>query len=30
MVVRLAKGECRDEIANALKKYFGNFAQYMA
>lgn len=30
MVVRLAKGECRDEIANALKKYFGNFAPHMA
>ena len=30
MVVRLAKGECRDEIANTLKKYFGNFASHMA
>lgn len=30
MVVRLAKGECRVEITNALKKYFGNFAQHMA
>ena len=30
LVVRLAKGECRDEIANALKKYFGNFAPHMA
>lgn len=30
MVVRLAKGECRDEITNALKKYFGNFAPHMA
>jgi energy-coupling factor transporter ATP-binding protein EcfA2 len=29
MVVRLAKGECRDEITNALKKYFGNFAPHM-
>lgn len=30
LVVRLAKGECRDEISNALKKYFGNFAPHMA
>ena len=30
MVVRLAKGECRVEITNALKKYFGNFAPYLA
>lgn len=30
MVVRLAKGECRVEITNALKKYFGNFAPHMA
>lgn len=30
MVVRLAKGECRIEITNALKKYFGNFAPHMA
>ena len=29
MVVRLAKSERRDEIINALKKYFGNFAPYM-
>lgn len=29
-VVRLAKGECRDEIAKSLKKYFGNFAPHMA
>jgi len=29
MVVRLAKGECRDEIVNALKKYFRNFAPHM-
>lgn len=26
LVVRLAKGDCRDEIARSLKKYFGNFA----
>jgi len=26
LVVRLAKSESRDEIAKALKKYFGNFA----
>jgi hypothetical protein len=30
LVVRLAKGECQEEISNALKKYFGNFAQHMA
>lgn len=30
LVVRLAKGECRDEIASALKKYFVNFAPHMA
>jgi len=29
-VVRLARGECRDEIINSLKKYFGNFAPHMA
>jgi hypothetical protein len=29
MVVRLVKGDCRDEIARSLKKYFGNFTQYM-
>lgn len=28
-VVRLAKGSARDEIAKALKKYFGNFAHHM-
>jgi hypothetical protein len=29
-VVRLARSEeCRNEIANALKKYFGGFAQYI-
>lgn len=30
LVVRLAKGECRDEITKSLKKYFGNFAPHMA
>lgn len=30
LVVRLAKGECREEISSALKKYFGNFAKHMA
>jgi len=30
MVVRLAKGECQDEIRKALKKYFGNFEPHMA
>jgi hypothetical protein len=29
LVVRLAKGGCRDEIANALRKYFGNFVPHM-
>ncbi len=29
-VVRLAKADCQDEIKTALKKYFGNFAPYMA
>ncbi len=30
MVVRLAKGDCRDQIAEAMMKYCGNFAPYMA
>ena len=30
MVVRLAKGESRDEILNSLKKYFGGFASHIA
>jgi ABC-type lipoprotein export system ATPase subunit len=30
LVVRLAKGDCRVEITNAMKKYFGNFVQHMA
>lgn len=30
MVVRLAKGKCQLEIREALKKYFGNFASYIA
>jgi len=29
-VVRLAKGDCKEEITNALKPYFGNFQQHMA
>jgi hypothetical protein len=29
IVIRLAKNEFRNEITNALKKYFGNFAQHM-
>lgn len=29
-VVRLAKGDCKESITNALKPYFGNFQQYMA
>lgn len=29
LVVRLAKGDYRDEIAIAMKKYFGNFAPYI-
>ena len=29
-VVRLAKSSCRDEIAKALRRYFGNFAHHMA
>lgn len=30
LVVRLAKSDCRDEIAESLKKYFGNFAPHIA
>lgn len=30
LVVRLAKGDSRDEISKSLKKYFGNFAPHMA
>ena len=30
MVIRLAKGDCREQVLAAMKKYFGNFAQYMA
>jgi energy-coupling factor transporter ATP-binding protein EcfA2 len=30
LVVRLVKSECRDEITNLLKKYFGNFAVHIA
>lgn len=29
-VVRLAKGDCKEQIANALRPYFGNFQQHMA
>ncbi|MNW11159.1 hypothetical protein D3C71_2085370 [compost metagenome] len=29
LVVRLTKGDCRDEISNVLKRYFGNFATHM-
>ena len=29
-VVRLAKGDCREEITKSLKRYFGNFASHMA
>lgn len=29
-VVRLAKGDCNEDIVNALKPYFGNFQQHMA
>jgi hypothetical protein len=30
LVLRLARGECRDEIRGALKKYFGGFSAYVA
>ena len=30
MVIRLAKGDYREQVLAAMKKYFGNFAQYMA
>ncbi|EOW3711365.1 DUF4435 domain-containing protein [Vibrio fluvialis] len=29
-VVRLAKGDCKEQITAALKPYFGNFQQHMA
>lgn len=29
-VIRLVKGDCKDQIKNALKPYFGNFQQHMA
>lgn len=29
-VVRLAKGDCKEQISAALKPYFGNFQQHMA
>lgn len=30
LVVRLARGDCRIEIIQAVRKYFGNFEQYLA
>ncbi len=30
LVVRLAKGDCRDVISKSLRKYFGNFASHIA
>ena len=29
LVVRLAQGECQEQMVNAMKKYFGNFAEYI-
>jgi hypothetical protein len=29
-IVRLAKGDGKEQITNALKPYFGNFQQHMA
>lgn len=29
-IVRLVKGDCREQITNALKPYFGNFQRHMA
>ncbi|OYQ62911.1 hypothetical protein B9G53_19910 [Pseudanabaena sp. SR411] len=29
LVVRLAQGECREQMVIAMKKYFGNFAHYI-
>ncbi|WP_461517254.1 DUF4435 domain-containing protein [Porticoccus sp.] len=29
-IVRLVRGDCKEEIKNALKPYFGNFQQHMA
>lgn len=30
LILRLARGDCRDEIRSALKKYFGNFGAHVA
>ena len=30
LVVRLAKGDSRDEVSDALRKYFGSFAVHIA
>lgn len=30
LILRLARGDCRDEIRSALKKYFGNFGAHLA
>jgi hypothetical protein len=30
VVVRLTRGDCRNEIIQAVRKYFGNFEQYLA
>ncbi|MCZ7654108.1 MAG: hypothetical protein M5R42_07205 [Rhodocyclaceae bacterium] len=30
LILRLARGECRDEIRTALKKYFGSFGPHVA
>lgn len=30
LVVRLIRGDCRDDIIQSLKKYFGNFKQHLA
>lgn len=29
LIIRLARGDCRDEIRSALKKYFGNFGAHV-
>lgn len=30
LILRLARGDCRDDIRTALKKYFGNFSAHVA
>lgn len=30
LILRLARGDCRDQIRKALKKYFGNFGPHVA